>query len=85
MPFSTRGPRRWARVLFFALVSFLAATAEAVCGQESSATNGDPFHVGSGVIEVDLRGTPLNLHFYKPSNYSGERFILLFHGASRAA
>jgi hypothetical protein len=86
MPFSLRRPRHGARFLLFALAPFLAATAEAVCGQASSATNaGDPFPVGSGVIEVDFRGTPLNLHFYKPSNYSGERFILLFHGASRAA
>jgi hypothetical protein len=36
-------------------------------------------------VEVEFRGTPLNLHFYKPANYEGERFILLFHGASRAA
>ena len=45
----------------------------------------DPFPVGKGVIEVDFEGTPLVLHYYKPANYTGERFILLFHGASRTA
>jgi hypothetical protein len=37
------------------------------------------------MIEVDFDGTPLNLHFYKPADYSGEGFIVLFHGASRTA
>jgi len=45
----------------------------------------DSFPVGKGVIEVDFDGIPLNLHYYKPANYTGERFILLFHGASRTA
>jgi hypothetical protein len=45
----------------------------------------EPFPVGKGVVEADLDGTVLRLHYYKPEGYSGERFILLFHGASRAA
>jgi hypothetical protein len=45
----------------------------------------DPFPIGKGEVVVDLRGTALTLHYYKPANYVGERFILLFHGASRAA
>ncbi len=45
----------------------------------------EPFPVGAGVVEVDLLGTPLKLHFFKPASYSGERFILVFHGASRTA
>jgi hypothetical protein len=45
----------------------------------------DPFPVGKGLIEVDFDGTPLNLHVYKPAGYTGERFVLLFHGASRTA
>jgi hypothetical protein len=45
----------------------------------------DPFPVGSGVVEVDFNGTPLNLHFFKPTDYAGERFILVLHGASRTA
>lgn len=52
---------------------------------QSSEATPDPFPVGSGVVEVDFDGTPLRLHFYKPASYSGEGFILLFHGASRAA
>jgi hypothetical protein len=45
----------------------------------------DPFPIGAGIIQVDFDGTPLNLHYYKPGSYAGERFILLLHGASRAA
>ena len=45
----------------------------------------DPFPTGSGVVEVDFNGTPLNLHYFKPPNYSGDRFILVLHGASRTA
>jgi hypothetical protein len=37
------------------------------------------------MVEEEFNGTPLKLHYYKPESYSGERFILLFHGASRAA
>ena len=86
MPSSIRALRRCFRYQTLALVPFLAATAGVVSGQSSSGVaDNDPFPVGSGVIEVDFRGTPLNLHFYKPANYGGERFILLFHGASRAA
>lgn len=53
--------------------------------QDPSAVAADPFPVGSGMVEADFHGTVLNLHYYKPANYGGERFILLFHGASRAA
>jgi len=41
--------------------------------------------VGKGVVEADFDGTPLKLHFYKPADYAGNGFILLFHGASRTA
>jgi hypothetical protein len=41
--------------------------------------------VGKTVIETDLDGTALNLWVYKPANYIGDGFIILFHGASRAA
>lgn len=37
------------------------------------------------MIEVDFDGTPLNLWVYKPSNYVADGFILVLHGASRAA
>jgi pimeloyl-ACP methyl ester carboxylesterase len=36
-------------------------------------------------VEAEINGTPLNLWTYKPANYVGDGFILLFHGASRAA
>lgn len=51
----------------------------------SQTFSADPFPIGKGVVEVDFKGDLLKLHFYKPENYTGERFILLFHGASRAA
>jgi hypothetical protein len=81
---SISAPRR--RSPFLVLVPlFVAATGLASAQASPGAVDTDPFPVGSGVIEVDFRGTPLNLHFYKPADYAGERFILLFHGASRAA
>lgn len=44
-----------------------------------------PFAFGKSSTEVDLDGTVLELWVYKPDNYVGDGFILLFHGASRAA
>jgi pimeloyl-ACP methyl ester carboxylesterase len=45
----------------------------------------DAFPEGKGLVVADFGGTPLNLHSYKPGTYRGDGFILLFHGASRAA
>ena len=45
----------------------------------------DPFPVGKSQVQADFDGTILDLFAYKPSTYDGERFILLFHGASRTA
>ena len=73
-------PRRVTRFLLAFLVLILSAE---VSGEEGQA--GDPFPVGPGLVEADFDGTPLNLHFYKPEDWKGERFILLLHGASRAA
>ena len=44
-----------------------------------------PFPDGRSTVQVDFDGTPLNLWVYKPANYVGDGFIVLFHGASRAA
>jgi poly(3-hydroxybutyrate) depolymerase len=70
-------------------IAFLALVApwnQMVGAQDAPARfAADPFPQGKGVVEVDLGGTPLNLHFYKPADYRGDRFILLFHGASRTA
>lgn len=44
-----------------------------------------PLPDGRGLVDVDLDGTALSLWTYKPANYVGDGFILLFHGASRAA
>lgn len=53
--------------------------------QALPAAGADPFPAGKSLIQADLGGTALDLYAYKPSTYTGERFILLFHGASRAA
>lgn len=45
----------------------------------------DPFPPGRSTLEVEFDGLPLNLWAYKPDNYVGDGFIVLFHGASRAA
>jgi poly(3-hydroxybutyrate) depolymerase len=44
-----------------------------------------PLPPGSSVVEVDFGGTVLNLWAYRPENYVGDGFILVLHGASRAA
>lgn len=45
----------------------------------------DPFPPGKSRVEVEVNGTVLSLWAYKPANYIGDGFILLLHGASRAA
>jgi poly(3-hydroxybutyrate) depolymerase len=45
----------------------------------------EPFPPGSSVLEVDFDGTVLNLWAYRPENYVGDGFVLVLHGASRAA
>lgn len=80
-------PRRSTRPLLPALVLLLLAIAgppQGVRAQDSAATS-DPFPSGRSLSEVDVDGTTLQLFTYKASNYSGEGFILLLHGASRAA
>jgi hypothetical protein len=54
-------------------------------GLASAQDPSEPFPIGPGLVVVDFDGTPLNLHFYKPATYSGEQFMVLFHGASRTA
>ncbi|MCJ7628571.1 MAG: hypothetical protein MUO50_09305 [Longimicrobiales bacterium] len=72
--------------LSFALLSLLATSARAAGAQDLGVgVASDPFPVGKGVVEADFVGTRLKLHYYMPANYAGERFILLFHGASRTA
>jgi len=41
--------------------------------------------VGKSVVEAEIGGTVLQLFAYKAPDYDGQGFILLFHGASRAA
>jgi hypothetical protein len=67
----------------FVFVALLAAPSHNLQAQ------GEPeleaFPEGKSVVEADLDGIVLNLWAYKPANYIGDGFILLFHGASRAA
>ena len=75
-PIGALGPRN--RLLLVLAAALLASRADAVAAQ-------DPFPVGQAVIEADFDGTVLQLYSYKPATYAGEGFILLLHGASRAA
>lgn len=71
-----------------ALLSALAATLVLALGSGLQAQSGSdpaPFPEGRSLVEADLDGTVLNLWAYKPPNYVGDGFVLLFHGASRAA
>lgn len=65
------------------VATVLLAPAPSALAQEGS--EGDPFPVGRSTLEVEIDGTMLELWAYKPENYVGDGFILLFHGASRAA
>lgn len=79
-------PRRRFFLLLGALFPLFATGAGGADVPAASGTNpAEPFPVGKGVAEADFDGTVLKLHYYKPANYSGEGFILLFHGASRTA
>ena len=75
------------RLLRLAITFVLAAVlALALGGQPTwaQAATG-PFPSGKSLVEADINGTVLQLYAYKPANYAGEGFILLLHGASRAA
>ena len=65
------------------VTTLLLAVAPAIHAQEG--WEGDPFPIGKSVTEVEIDGTVLELWAYKPENYVRDGFILLFHGASRAA
>lgn len=65
------------------LTALLLAAAPGLDAQSRSGA--DPFPTGSSLFEADFDGTVLNLWAYKPENYVGDGFILLLHGASRAA
>ena len=55
-------------------------------GQPARAqTASGPFPSGKSLVEADINGTVLQLYAYRPASYTGEGFILLLHGASRAA
>lgn len=68
--------RLWASVFLVASLGCAAPTQRPAAGG---------FPVGSAVTEVDFDGTPLQLFSYKPADYVGDGFMLLFHGASRTA
>lgn len=51
----------------------------------ADAPGADPFPEGRSTTQAELDGTVINLWAYKPSNYVGDGFIVVFHGASRAA
>ncbi len=81
----THGPPRAFRPLVAGLLwmTVLSTAVAGVRGQETPAA--DPFPFGKTTVETDFDGTALNLWVYKPDNYIGDGFIILFHGASRAA
>lgn len=83
MKISKRAFRLRAFLLPVVLLAFLALSGPSAQAQATSAA--DPFPTGKSLVEADFDGTVLQLYAYKPSDYAGEGFILLLHGASRAA
>jgi poly(3-hydroxybutyrate) depolymerase len=79
----TRVPHPRLRPASLALLALLTFHAPAARAQASSAA--EAFPVGKSLVEADFGGTVLQLWVYKPASYTGEGFILLLHGASRAA
>lgn len=80
---STRASRLRPYLLPAVLLALFALPVPRVQAQGTSGA--DPFPVGKSLVEADFGGTVLQLYAYKPADYSGEGFILLLHGASRAA
>lgn len=64
----------------------VALLALALGGQPARAQGAtDPFPTGKSLVEAGINGTTLKLYAYKPATYAGDGFILMLHGASRAA
>lgn len=63
----------------------LLALALAIAPPTLSAQAAEPFPAGKSLSEATFDGTTLQLYAYKASNYTGDGFIVLLHGASRAA
>lgn len=72
------------RTLFIVLLAALGLSA-APPVQAQATLDVDPFATGRSMVQANLNGTVLNLWVYKPDNYVGDGFVLLLHGASRAA
>lgn len=70
------------RILAVAILLTLAGN-HSVAAQPNGTS--DPFPTGKSRVVANLDGTSINLWAYKPANYTGHHFVLLFHGASRAA
>ena len=82
---SRRAKRSRRRTRLLGVVMAAAFALPGAPGWAQAAPAADPFAVGKSVVEAELGGTVLSLFAYKPVDYTGEGFILLFHGASRTA
>lgn len=78
---SSRRLVRLTMTLWMAALLTLALGGQRAWGQAVA----DPFPTGKSLVEADINGTVLQIFAYKPANYAGEGFILVLHGASRAA
>lgn len=70
---------------FLVRLAFLVALGLAPGLGAQDAPEPDPFPVGPAMTPTEILDTELQLWSYKPSNYVADGFIVLFHGASRAA
>ncbi|MCC6927738.1 MAG: hypothetical protein IT359_01995 [Gemmatimonadaceae bacterium] len=85
MPMVSRLARRVFLARALPALALLLAGVTATPHSLGAQAPGSAFPAGKSVIEADINGTPLQLFAYKPDSYNGEGFILLLHGASRAA
>jgi len=44
-----------------------------------------PIDAGPSMLTITIKGTPLQVYFYKPKTYTGDRMIMVFHGTLRNA
>ena len=68
------------------MISFLSRSfTGAVLGALACAALAEPLPADVAVRTLDIRGTPIEVHTYKPAHYSGGALLVTLHGRNRNA